>query len=325
MRRSEAEERLSEAFAEAEERHRCLVVHNPAMYEALRRRVRAGRAVRPLPGMAMRRELWDELARRPRARWRYAQNTYHDYHPHQAFCAFSAALEYGLWVPARQLGMLHLAVETPSHVKSSKKVARHCCPVKELDEIDGVPVTSLMRTVLDCSLLGSFGDGLSIADSAMRFCNLDRGVYRKYVDRTVANRPHAGRAREVARFADGMSENGGESLVRARIIELGFRPPTSLQTEFADPVEGGRTLRVDMFYEFEGGRCLIVEVDGLEKYGDRNGEAAKTRDELVKERQRESHLTALGIPVMRVLFARLYEPGYLDNLLTSYGVPRRSC
>ena len=43
---------------------------------------------------------------------------------------------------------------------------------------------------------------------------------------------------------------------------------------------------------------------------------------LVAERQRESHITALGIPVMRVQFSRVYEDGYLEHLLRRFGVPK---
>ena len=285
--------------------------------------MRAGEAVRPLPGMAMRKVLWDELAQRPRVRWRYALNTYHDLHAEDVFCAFSAAMVYGLWVPKQRLGTIYLAVDSPSRAGASNKIARHYCPADEYVAHGDIRLTSLKRTVLDCSLLGTFSDGLSIADSAIRFCKLNPDDYKVYVERAAVGRPGAQRAREVARFADGFSENGGESLVRARIIELGYREPTALQVEFADPVDAGRVLRVDMYYEFEDGRSVIVEVDGIEKYGGLGTETAKTKAELVRERQRESHLTALGIPVMRVLFARLYEPGYLENLLDSYGIPRR--
>lgn len=151
--------------------------------------------------------------------------------------------------------------------------------------------------------------------------DLDTSAYREYAARAARRRPGASKALRVARYMDGGSESGGESIVRGRIIELGYMPPTSLQAEFVDPVDGG-LIRVDMYYELPNGSPLIIEVDGKMKYVPSDGSLEGTRDRLLAERSRESHITKLGIPVMRVQFKRVFEEGYLEHLLKSFGVPK---
>ncbi len=322
MKQTAAQCNLDELLAEAERDGCALLVRDEVLRGVVRRRIDEGTLVRPFPGMVMRASLWNDLEQRPRVRWRYVQNAYRAAHENCSFCSFSAALAYGLWVPKRQLGKIHLAVPARSQSYRSEAILRHCCPESDLVEYEGVRLTSLYRTVLDCSLQGSFSDGLAIADSALRYMDLDHDQYKNYVKIATPGRPGAARARLVAACACGDAENAGESIVRARIIELGYACPTALQVEFADIVDGG-VIRVDIYYRFDDGRELIIEVDGMGKYGEGSLASKATKKQLVYERQRESHLNALGIPVMRVLFSRVFEAGYLEGLLEAYGVPRR--
>lgn len=304
----------------AEQQRRCLVPPDRPSAEAFRRRIRTGEVMRPFPRMIVRTEYWESLQKIPRAQWRLVQNAYKDRYPDDALCSFSAALEYGLWVSKTQLNKIHVVSPSPSHVRVSRYVHRHYRPSSDLVTVNGVKLTTLMRTVLDCSLDAAFPEGLAIADSAIRFCALDLDLFRTYVWDHATGCAGAQRARMVAAFADGRAENGGESIVRGKIIELGYVAPSGLQVEFEDPVAKGSTFRVDMLFSREDGAEVICEVDGWDKYGET---ARETKHALVKERQRESHLTALGLPVMRILFGRINEPGYLDNVLQSYGIPKR--
>ncbi len=319
MKRTQTKSALDKMLDEAEARHRCAVIENRALYAAACRLVQSKALVRPLPGMFMRVSTWGSMDKMPRVRWRYAHDTFKERHPGKALCSFSAALEYGLWVPARRLGTVHIAVASRTNARSSTYVHSHYCPQDEVVERDGASVTMLMRTVLDCSLEGSIPEGLAIADSALRYCGLDLDEYRDYVEQHASGRPGAGKARLVARYADGRAENGGESIARGRILELGYRAPTDLQVEFLDEVDGSSTIRTDMYYLLDDGSEVIVELDGMGKYG---SSASETKAALVAERQRESHLTANGIPVMRILFARVYDDAYLRNLLDAYKIPR---
>lgn len=322
MKRTRAQRRLDDLLDEAEQDGRCLLVRDESLRSAARRRLESGELLSPFPSMVVRAAAWKELACRPRIRWRFVQNAFMAAHPERVLCSFSAALEYGLWVPRSRLNAIHIAVDDRSSAYVSKHVHRHYCHHDEVTERNGIRLTKLMRTVLDCSLEGTFEEGLAIADSALRYCDLDPDRYRKYVAVRAKGRPGADNARMVARYMDGDAENAGESIVRAKIIELGYEPPTRLQHEVLDPVEEKSVFRVDMYYLLEDGTELFVEVDGLEKYGEAETGSGQTTQALVRERQRESHLTACGAPVMRILFARINEPGYLKNLLDRYNVPK---
>lgn len=50
----------------------------------------------------------------------------------------------------------------------------------------------------------------------------------------------------IASYADGLSENGGESRFRAFFIAYGF-PVPELQVEFRDPLDPSQVFRVDFF------------------------------------------------------------------------------
>ena len=321
MRSTAAVERVNRLLVAAESDRCCLIPTTRADAEVLRRGVKSGRIVRPFPSMYLRKETWDRLASQPRVRWRYVQRAYLMEHPGTALCSFSAALEYGFWVSKRYLTEIHVVAPAEQHGRRGGRVHRHQCPQGELTRHEVADVTTIERTVLDCSLAASFEDALAIADSAIRFMGLDKEKYGRYVAETARHRAGAAKAMKVARYMDGGSENGGESIVRGKIIALGYLPPTSLQVEFIDPVDGG-LIRVDMYYELPDGSQLIVEVDGKVKYVSIDGSLEETRDKLLAERNRESHISKLGIPVMRVQFGRIYEDGYLEHLLKSYGVPK---
>lgn len=321
MKNTAARQRIYGELEKAEAAGRCLVPANQADRVFLGRAVAKGVVVRPFAGMYMFASSWEALEKAPRRQWRFVQNTYIDLHPEEILCSFSAALDYGLWVSKKQLGVIHLAICDASHGYRSSAIHRHSCPYSEIDTSGPIVRTTLERTLLDCTCSCSFSEGLALVDSAMRFCKLDSHEYREYLASAGRNRTGVNKALCVARFMDGRSESGGESIVRAKIIELGFLPPTMLQAEFVDPIDGG-LIRADMYYELESGFRLIVEVDGLGKYLGSNGLGIDMQKRLLAERQRESHISALGIPVMRVQFGRVYEKGYLEHLLESFGVPR---
>lgn len=78
----------------------------------------------------------------------------------------------------------------------------------------------------------------------------------------------------------------------------------------------------DTFGFMDAGACELTW-DGSESSAiDGEDDDAGLRGALIDERQRESHITALGYPVMRVLFKRIREDGYLVALLRAYGIPQ---
>lgn len=123
------------------------------------------------------------------------------------------------------------------------------------------------------------------------------------------------------RFADGNSENGGESFARGVMIEEGFLPPR-LQVEIPDPVEPGRMYRVDYLWETDGG-VIVGELDGRDKLADPALRKGKSMADVLRdERTRESRLTATGAKVMRFSFKDVLDRKRFVRMLEAFGVPR---
>lgn len=120
-----------------------------------------------------------------------------------------------------------------------------------VEVVDGLPVLDKIRTVLNCSVQYDFPYGLSIADSALR-----QGIGRRDLSAGCsAMRIGYAQAARVLRYADGASENGGESMCRAVMIDEGFAIPL-LQTIFVDP-ETGRRYRADFAWRLPDGRIAV--------------------------------------------------------------------
>ena len=309
--------RLNKQFAEAEQSYRCLT--RPSRYErrALRCLIDQGKVFKPYPNVYVRTSWWENLRKQPATRMRCVLLSIAHLHPNIVFHSFSAAIIYGLWVSGSFANNIYAVLPNGGHGDTSGPVRYTRKPKTETKQIKGLTVTSLEQTVLDCLLAAPFPEGLAIADSAARFYGLERASFSAFVASNGRGRHGVAKARMAAKYMDGSSDNGGESIVRGKIIELGFKAPDGLQVEIEDPINRGAAYRTDMYYVLPDGRLVCVEVDGLIKYG--KDTAVRV---LVDERQRESRLSAAGCQVMRVLFARINEPGYLESLLIAFGIPK---
>ena len=142
---------------------------------------------------------------------------------------------------------------------------------------DGMPVTSMARTVVDIARTRPFLEALVTADAAMR-----RGLPRRALEDVVVQMrkwPGTVAAAEVVRWTDGRSESACESVVRARFILLDL-PLPDLQIWVRTP-SGGR--RVDFLWEAVG---LIGEADGRIKYKEEHDlwDEKQRREDLEEER-----------------------------------------
>lgn len=295
---------------------------------ALRREAQKGKAIEPQQGYFYRPERYKKLSKR--ARVIYLIRSMSAVHPQWTFAAFSAALVYGLQVSHTLIGSVHLAVSPRQNRR--KMPAATICHVVEGDEprvVDGIRVTSLARTLLDCMCLTSFRYGLAIVDSALHWKLIEEPVLKGYVKKNGGGRHGISCARKVLEHMDGKSENGGESIVRAIMIELGFETP-ELQVEIADPMLDGAVRRVDYYWLRKDGGAVIGELDGKIKYkGDQAGHSADIDralegaiETLTEERLRESHLNLTGMTVVRFSFKQATDESYFEKLLTRAGVPK---
>jgi hypothetical protein len=142
----------------------------------------------------------------------------------------------------------------------------------------GVRVTDRARTVIDLARHDR-RDGLMAADAAL----YERLVTRSALDRALVDAvgwPGVRQARFVVEFASPLGESPLESLVRLALHDVGL-PPPDLQTIVAG-------YRVDMLWPTAR---VILEVDGLGKYGGATRSA---------EKRREQHLRRRGYRVERV-------------------------
>ncbi|QAY68670.1 hypothetical protein [Xylanimonas protaetiae] len=198
----------------------------------------------------------------------------------------SAALMWrlGLWTTPEQTHIRQ--VSNPGGTRA-RDVARHVGLPAERVEIDGVPVTTLAQTVLDCLLTLPPFEALVVADSA-----LTQGLRPGEVSELLAavTRPN-GRARAalVLGLADPGAESVWETWVRYLALRAGLPRP---RTQY--PVQTHRgTYRADLGWPEHG---VLAEFDGLVKYTDGSfGPQYRGRDALVEEKLREDAIAeALG-------------------------------
>lgn len=326
MRKKHAQERLWQRFDEAEAQNLCVIPQDENERRQIFTLKQKGLVVAPLPGLAIRRSYWEGLEGHPNQRALCLAQSLGCLRPGTIFCLYTAALLHGLWVSGDLLKEVHVLATERTHThRQGGLVYRpgHCKhPVRH----QGCNATPFDQTLFECLLKAPFPEALAIADSALRIHSIDKAGYLEKLGRYSLRRKGRKKALRALELADAAAENGGESIVRGLIIVKGFVPPTDLQPEFRDPLDPCRKIRPDLHWKLEhGGKTfeLFGEIDGYAKYVDTELIGSKsTAEVLVAERQRESHITALGVPVMRILFRNIRKPGYLENILESYGVPR---
>lgn len=319
-RNTVARNRMLARLTEAAEQGALFATHDNAELMWLRRHVGTDDIAEPEPHLFCFRHDWDLLTPSERALRTIKGLT--AFHPDWAFWGYDAALLWGLEVPNDLLGPRFLVKTGCSAALSAGCRLLRPQAAGPLEHVDGVRVTPFWRTVEDCLLRAPFSYGLAIADSALRAKGESRDdlCERLRID-CEGKRGHR-RAQVIASYADGLSENGGESRFRAFFIAYGFSAP-QLQVEFRDPLDPTRVFRVDFFWKLEDGTCVIGELDGKGKYTMQDDEGRGPVDPFMAERQRESHLTMLGHKVLRFTFDELKNPGKLVEKMRLAGIPRQ--
>lgn len=124
-------------------------------------------------------------------------------------------------------------------VHSSGLVRRHVAEVAEVEEIDGVPVTSLVRTLIDVARTQTLPDAVAATDHALhhKLCTQAELVAE------LAHVPTGARGRVNAALVVDLAEPGamsvGESLSRVQMFRLNVpRPQLQVPVEDADGLAG---------------------------------------------------------------------------------------
>ena len=179
----------------------------------------------------------------------------------------SAARIWGLDVPDAE--GVHVTVRrNRSAAAPAVRVHRRDLHTDEWELYDGVPVTSVLRTILDCASWLELREGVAVADSALRqgLC----GIEELQTTAAAARGPGSGRQRRVASLADFRSESVLETLLRVLLVLAGLAP-THLQLVVLD--EGRFVARVDMAVWWAR---LLIEADGVRFHASRE---ARRRDQ----------------------------------------------
>lgn len=187
-------------------------------------------------------------------------------------------------------------------------------PAKHVTACDGIPVTTVARTVIDLARMSPFANGVVVADCALRRKRTSRAELTAVL-KDCAQWRGVRLAGEVVDFADPRAESPLESLARALFRDRGL-PPPQLQVNLGDYELVGRA---DFYWpEFH----TVVEVDGALKYSDARLQAEfRARSQL----QRDAGLRAAGFEVVHLTWDDivLYPDRAIAAILAAFERGRR--
>ncbi|MDJ0338045.1 hypothetical protein [Cryobacterium sp. PH31-O1] len=299
---------------------------------ALNRSVAAGDSIRLRRGVVVNAAGWDDLKAvekyllrmRAVAATRRAQPVF----SHQ-----SAAVLWGLPIVGRWPDAVHLMVGAPRSVHSKNGVIWHHDALSDEDvvTIDGMLVTSLVRTLLDLARTTPFLSAVASLDhgTTSRLILPNRSVVAGVSKEQLLDRLHqAGACRgsraafEAISFSDNRSDSPGESLSRGQIHLCRF-PAPDLQVTF--PSVDGHNDTVDFrWIQRQELRTvkLLGEFDGFVKYTRAEYLRGRTIDQVVwdeKVREDRVRLTS-GHGMARWLWDTALRADRLRSLLLQAGL-----
>lgn len=223
----------------------------------------------------------------------------------------SAAILHGLPLIDAPTGAgVHLSRARADGGRSAQGLILHTSPgALDVVDVDGLPVTSVARTVADLARTSGFVTGVCAADRALFKKLMTTEEFAEEVER-ARGRTGVATLRRVFDFADGLSESPGESLSRCVIARFPEFPAPRLQHEFRR-ADGSFVARTD--FDWEG--RLVGEFDGKAKYTGRAKPGEDPGEVAWKEKRREDEIRALGPFVVRWIWADLYRPARLRRIL----------
>ena len=174
--------------------------------------------------------------------------------------------------PGRELTL----TRAPGHNRSGRPgvhVYSAGLPAEHVTEVDGLPVTTPARTVIDLARNLDFRAGVVAADSALHLKLVTKAELES-VCADCSRWRGATRAAEVVAFAEALSESVLESLARVVFRDCGLPPPELQVWAGGAEVVG----RVDFLWRrFR----TVAEVDGRMKYAN----SARAVRQLERDRQ----------------------------------------
>ncbi|WP_169172840.1 hypothetical protein [Bifidobacterium oedipodis] len=317
---------MQQKLTQCEHSRICLVAADRQEYMFLRRWAAKGYLCNPFSNYYAREAYWQSIPAAERTR--IVARTMGQRHPNRVFGGLTAAclwrLEHSTYLDRGGAIIVSSASNrrTPSH---NGKLCATYLPDWERESVqsrDGVNVTGIKRTLLDCGRAYEFRHAMAFFDSAIAQGLVVRDELLEYLET-----PRLGvcqdKALLVAQHATGLNENGGESFCYATMLEEGFSDVRQ-QVEFVNPQDANDRRRADFVAVREDGRLVVIEFDGMRKYDDPTMTGGRTTGEVVAdERRREATLQTCGVAeIVRCTFEEVRRRVPLVNKLVAAGLPR---
>jgi hypothetical protein len=218
----------------------------------------------------------------------------------------SAAVLHGLPLWGVGLDRVHVTRRPPAVQDTGRFLRCHVARLRadEVVEVDGLPATTLLRTVLDVACALPLEPAVVLLDRALHGGALDHAELRDGLGALVGV-PRSRRAARAVELADGLSESVGESRSRVVLHQQGVAP-SGLQFEVRS--DGRLVARTDFVWEEHG---LVGEFDGRIKYGRLLRQGQSAGDAVFDEKRREDAVRDAGWGVVRWCWDDLREPAAL--------------
>ncbi|GHD44155.1 hypothetical protein D9V29_03530 [Mycetocola manganoxydans] len=245
-----------------------------------------------------------------------------------AFSHQSAAALWDLPIIGPWPEAVHVCTPDGRRRSSSRGVLWHNTTLVDGDivEVDGVLVTSRLRTLLDLARTNSFLSAVATLDAALRQEALAGGAdaaaqARELLQDRIAalgRAPGSGRARCALDFATHLAHSPGESVSRVQMHVLRF-PKPELQFPVLD--RNGTLWHSDFGWP---AYRQLGEFDGFTKYTRAAYTKGQPIEEIVwAEKQREDLMRAVGYGMSRWLWPDALAGRLLARILGDAGLPNR--
>lgn len=305
-------------FRECHKRRQLAHPTDPKDRRALQRRVRKGTVVMPHKGLYLDAEKWEALSYSERIIW--TLRSVCQLYPGAVLCGPSAAAAYGLTSVWKIQKNVHIAVTDRSKAgRHGFIIARYYKNPPATCKIDGMLVTDLFQTLMDCARMLDFINAFEICSTGLRRFKSTVQALMNYIGGKMRLWGII-RARYLAERAEPLCENGGEAVALAMILELGYMRPR-VQVVFLSPLDGGE-IRGDFCWERADGTLVVGELDGRWKYMNPDMmDGGDMCDVILKEKDRESELNMLRVYVVRFQMKHVWEKEPLRERLEAAQVP----
>lgn len=216
----------------------------------------------------------------------------------------SAAALHGIEMWNPPLDRVHVTIDATSGGRVLRRRHVHATPMSddEVVELDGIDVTSVARTVVDCARTESFEKAVVLGDSALH-AGLVTAPELHYVLESAHGRRGAPQAARAIAFLDGRSESVGES--RSRVLMKRADLPAPQLQRVIQGIDGYDIGRVDFWFEDSN---TIGEFDGMAKYTAHLLPGQDAGDAVRLEKLREDALRATGAAMARWTWRDLATP-----------------